>query len=70
MAFLSGLANKPEPVSARHLSGLFFVCLNLSLAWPASTFVQEGQVDFIRIADLTCVELAKQEMPYGMCDFG
>jgi hypothetical protein len=53
------MGNKPEPASARHLSGLFYACLNQSLAWPASTFVQEGQVDFIRIADLTFVEPAK-----------
>ncbi len=56
-----------ETMSARLLSGLFFVC---DLAWPASTCVQEGQVDFIRLADLTCVEPAKQEVPHGICDFG
>jgi hypothetical protein len=41
----------------------FFRLLVSDLAWPASTFVQEGQVDFIRLADLTFVEPAKQEMP-------
>lgn len=40
------------------------------LAWPASTSCAIGQVDFIRLADLTLVEPAKQEVPHGKSGLG
>jgi hypothetical protein len=64
------VATKPEAPSTRHLSGIFYACMNLSLAWPASTLRAKGQVDFIRLADLTLIEQAKQEVPHGKSDLG
>jgi len=40
------------------------------LAWPASTSCATGQVDFIRLADLTLIEPAKQEVPNGKSELG
>jgi hypothetical protein len=44
--------------------------MDLSLAWPASTLRAKGQVDFSRLADLTIVEPARQEVPHGKSDLG
>lgn len=62
------VATKPEAPSARHLSVIFYACMDLSLAWPASTLRAKGQVDFSRLADLTIVEPARQEVPHGKSD--
>lgn len=64
---------KRQPSRKHRQSALeraFLRLLVLDLIWPASTSRAIGQVDFIRLDDLTFVEPAKQEVPHGKSGLG